>query len=179
MPGRELSEDSLKQAALHYLERYSTSSANLRAVLMRRVRRRTRDELEAAEAKLTIERIIVRFAEVGLLDDRAYAERRAEMMHRQGKSLRAVRADLMGRGVARDVAGEVVRLFEAKLGDPDLSAAVAYAKKRRLGPFRPDDRDTHKNKDAGRLLRRGFDWDIVTKILAAHSPDELRVRDPE
>ena len=165
MVGRELSEERLKEAALRHLERFSTSAAHLRSVLMRRVRRRTKEEAETAQAIEAIDRILVRFAEVGLLDDRAYAERRAEIMHRQGKSVRAMRADLLARGVSRAIANEVLRAFEEKVGDPDLSAAIAYAKKRRLGPFRADDREANRDKDATKLLRRGFDWHVVERVM--------------
>ncbi len=165
MIGRELSEESLKEAALRYLERYSTSAARLRSVLVRRVRRRSADDQARATALEAIDRIVVRFAEVGLLDDRAYAERRAETMHRQGKSLRAVQADLIAKGVSRAVGSEVLKAFAEKLGDPDLSAAIAYARKRRLGPFRLDDWDAHRRQDAGKLLRRGFDWDVVERVM--------------
>jgi regulatory protein len=165
MVARGLDEQSLREAALHHLERFSTSAAHLRGVLLRRVYRRTREETERVEAIETIDRIVQRFAEVGLLDDRAYAERRAETMHRQGKSLRALQADLLGRGVARQIASEVVRALEAKIGDPDLSAAIAYAKKRRLGPFRPEEREAFRDKDATKLLRRGFEWHVVERVM--------------
>ncbi len=167
MDGRELSEESLKEAALRHLERYSTTAVSLKGVLLRRVRRRTKDEGERVRATEAIGRIVVRLAEVGILDDRAYAERRAEILHRQGKSLRVVCADLMAKGIARALAVEVVTAFEKKLGDPDLSAALAYAKKRRLGPYRMEDRDAHARGDATKLLRRGFDWDVVERVLRA------------
>lgn len=169
---RDLSEEKLREAALRHLERYSSSAANLRAVLMRRVRRRTKDEGEKGQAALAIDRIVERFAEVGLLDDRAYAERRAEVMHRQGKSLRAVRADLIARGIERKIAGEVVRAFEEKIGDPDLSAAMAYARKRRLGPFRVEEREAFRERDATKLLRRGFDWDVVERVMRGPPPGQ-------
>jgi regulatory protein len=162
---RELSEEKLKEAALRHLERFSTSVAHLRGVLLRRVRRRTEDEAERAQAIEAIDRIVNRFGEVGLLDDRAYAERRAEVMHRQGKPVRAMRAELLGKGVPRRITDEVLRSFEQKIGDPDLSAAIAYAKKRRLGPFRSENREEHRNKDATKLLRRGFDWDVVERVM--------------
>src|SRR5688500_5267728 len=162
---RDLSEDSLKEAALRHLERFSTSAAHLRGVLLRRVCRRTKDEAERARAIESIERIVVRFAEGGLLDDRSYAARRAEIMHRQGKSVRAMQADLLARGIARAVTSEVLRAFEEKMGDPDRSGAIAYAKKRRLGPYRAEDRDAYRDSDATKLLRRGFEWDVVERVM--------------
>jgi regulatory protein len=88
-------------------------------------------------------------------------------MHRQGKSVRAMQADLLAKGVSRGITGEVLRAFEEKIGDPDLSAAIAYAKKRRLGPYRAEDREAHRDRDATKLLRRGFEWDVVERVMRA------------
>lgn len=170
-----LTEEGLREAALRHLERYATSTANLRRVLSRRIRRRAEGDAEAEAAMAHVEKILARFQEVGLLDDRAYADRRAEALHRKGKALRAIQADLLGKGVPRNVADETVADLRERLGGtPDLSAAVTYARKRRLGPFRTSgDRSLERERDAARLARRGFGWDVVRRVIDARDPEDL------
>jgi regulatory protein len=134
---------------------------------MRKVQRHAAEETEQRSAIENIDRVMQRLANVGLIDDRAYAERRAEIMQRQGKSTRAVQADLLARGIGHEIANDVVRALEQRNGDPNLSAAIAYAKKRRLGPYREEDREAYRNEDATKLLRRGFEWDVVERVMRA------------
>jgi len=50
--------------------------------------------------------------------------------------------------------------------DPNLAAAAAYARRRRLGPFRrPDQRDEKRDKDLAALARQGFGYDTATRII--------------
>lgn len=170
-----LSEEHLREAALRHLERYASSAANLRRVLSRRVRRRAEDDAEVEAAMARVDHILSRFQEVGLLDDRAYADRRAEALHRKGKALRAIQADLLGKGVSRSVADEAVAALKERLGgEADLAAAATYARKRRLGPFRTTgDRREERQRDAARLARRGFDWETVRRVIDASDPEDF------
>ena len=80
---RKATPRSLKNAARYHLERFASSSDNLRRVLSRRVlsRRversaRTHDT-DRAEGLEAIDEIIARFEAAGLLDDQIYARNRA------------------------------------------------------------------------------------------------------
>src|SRR5260370_17156146 len=71
---RQATASYLENAALHYLERFSSSTANLRRVLMRKVARSARTHgTDPAEGAGLVEAIIVRYLQSGLLDDAAYA----------------------------------------------------------------------------------------------------------
>src|SRR5579863_3841087 len=64
--------------ALRHLERYASSAENLRRVVQRRVRRRVvsdDDAVRAADA--LIDALVLGYRTNGLLDDAAYAARRA------------------------------------------------------------------------------------------------------
>ena len=133
----EIGSDLLDRWALHYLGRYASSAENLRRVLTRRVRRRAPEAVPAA-AEL-IDALVLRYRESGLLDDAAYAAARVQSLHRRGESMRTMRARLAAKGVpAADVADAVSGL-RAVAPDPDLGAACAFARRRRLGPFRRAD----------------------------------------
>ena len=159
---REIGTELLERWALGYLGRYASSAENLRRVLMRRVRRHAPEAVQPARP--LIEAIVTRYREAGLLDDDAYAAARATSLHRRGDSLTAIRARLMAKGVAGEaVAGAVGSLQE--LGpDPDLAAACAFARRRRLGPFRRTAGD--RARELAVFARAGFGRRAAEAVLA-------------
>ncbi len=178
--------ERLERAALHYLERFASSSENLRRVLMRRVARSAQfhgagagNDAEASGAA-AIDDIIQRFLRAGLLDDRAYAAARAASLHRRGASLRAIRLKLSQKGVDAETADAALDTLRQTLAaeadpgaDPDLQAALNYARRRRLGPFRSKDRTEHRDRDLAALGRQGFSYDIARRIIEAEDPESL------
>ena len=58
--------------------------------------------------------------------------------------------------------------------DPDLAAALAFARRRRLGPFRPQgERAARRLKDLAALARQGFAADLARRIVDAEDLEEL------
>ena len=162
MEDAEIGPDLLDRWALHYLGRYSSSAENLRRVLTRRARRRS-PEAASAAAEL-IDALVARYRESGLLDDAAYATARVHSLHRRGESMRAMRARLAAKGVrAADVADAVSGL-RATTPDPDLAAACAFARRRRLGPFRRSAADLPR--ELGAFARAGFSRRVAEAVLA-------------
>jgi len=160
--GREIGSELLERWALGYLGRYASSAENLRRVLIRRARRHSPEA--AQQAKAQIDAIVARYRESGLLDDAAYATGRAASLHRRGDSLRAIRARLAAKGVAPEVAAEAVSELRDKAADPDLAAACAFARRRRLGPFRRDEAD--RQRELAAFARAGFSRRIAQAVLA-------------
>jgi regulatory protein len=154
----------VEEWALAYLGRYASSAHNLELVLERRARRRLgsdRDKL--AESRAVIAALVARFRASGLLDDAYYAAGRARSRLARGEPLRRIAAGLAAKGVAAaDAAAAVASLREAA-ADPDLAAACAYARRRRLGPYRravSDDR-----RDLAAFARAGFDRRTAARVL--------------
>ena len=53
-------------------------------------------------------------------------------------------------------------------------AAVALARRRRLGPYRPDnERKDKRARDLAAMARAGFDYDVARKVIDAASVDAL------
>jgi regulatory protein len=158
----EIGPDLLERWALHYLGRYASSAENLRRVLKRRVHRRSPEAEQAAAA--LIDALVRRYRETGLLDDAAYAAARVQALHRRGESMRAMRARLAAKGVpAADVADAVSGL-RAVAPDPDLAAGCAFARRRRLGPFRRAAADYAR--ELGSFARAGFSRRVAEAVLA-------------
>jgi regulatory protein len=161
----------IERWALAYLGRFASSAENLRRVLLRRVRRRLPGEREAvAHAAALIDALVARYRQSGLVDDAAYAAGRARSRLRRGQSLRTIRAGLATKGVgAEDAAAAIAALQED--GDPDLAAAGAFARRRRLGPFRRDPGD--RNRELGVFARAGFTRAVAEAVLDCTSPEEV------
>jgi regulatory protein len=159
---REIGPELLERWALGYLGRYASSAENLRRVLIRRARR---DSPEAAQqATVLIEAIVTRYRESGLLDDAVYAAGRVESLHRRGESLKAIRARLAAKGIPAAVAADAVSGLRDKASDPDLAAACAFARRRRLGPFRRGAAD--RQRELAAFARAGFSRGIAEAVLA-------------
>src|SRR5439155_18069894 len=120
-----------------YLERFASSAENLRRVLRRRVRRRVRGNDETARAAdALIDALVIRYRDAAVIDDAAYAAGRARARLARGQSLRRIAAGLMAKGVGAEDRAAALQALREITADPDLAAACAFARRRRLGPFR-------------------------------------------
>jgi regulatory protein len=158
----------LEDWALSYLARYASTAENLRQMLRRRVRRRLGSDAafqaEAGGGEPLIEALIVRCRAAGLVDDAAYAANRAHRGVARGRSLRRIAAELARQGVgAADAAAAIATLHDGT-ADPDLAAAVAFVKRRRIGPFRAA--PAQRERDLAALARAGFDRRTAEAVLA-------------
>jgi regulatory protein len=175
--GEETREETIDSAllerwALAYLGRFASSAENLRRVLLRRVRRRLAEDREAASRAVPlIDKLIARYRDSGLVDDAAYAAGRARARLRRGQSLRTIRAGLAAKGVAAEDAAAAIAGLQEVAGDPDLAAACAFARRRRLGPYRrvPQDHD----KELAAFARAGFARAAAEAVLACADPEAV------
>lgn len=177
---RPLDAARLERIALAYVERYGGSTAALRRVLSRRVERAAAAGLADRDALVpAIEGIVARLVTAGLVDDRAFAEGRARALARRGASRRRIAADLARRGLEPEVvaAGLERVAVEAPGDDYDLAAALRYARRRGLGPFRSEaTRLASRARDAAALSRAGFPARIVRAVVDARDPEDLEAR---
>lgn len=159
---RKVTPAYLERAAKSYLERFASSSENLRRVLSRKVERRCRERGEEAGPFLALVKDVVeRCLRSGLVDDARYAEARAASLRRRGGSARTIRAKLAAKGVARDTLDSAVAVSP----EEEAVAAHALARRRRLGPYRPDDRSAFRQKDLAALARAGFAFDLARSVV--------------
>lgn len=166
----------LERAALFYLERYAASAESLRRVLLRKVRRSAEAHgSDPAEGASVIEALIARFLRAGLLDDGLYARGQALSLLRRGGSERAIRLKLQQRGVSEaDIAAALAARLEEH-DDPELAAALTYARRRRLGPYRgdPGARAQARTKDLAALARRGFAPALCRRVIDTDDVEQL------
>lgn len=167
---------TLERAALHYLQRYAASSAQLRRVLRRRVLRAAMlgETVDTATAHAEIDKLVERYLAAGLLDDRRYAEAQAGSLSRRGASRYRIRQRLAAKGVDADLVEGALQAVAEERGAGDLAAACILARRRRLGPYRKSgDRAAHRQKDLASMARAGFSLAIARRVLAAADPEAV------
>ena len=166
---RKLKPADLKDATLHYLGRYAASTGRLRQVFLRRIRNSAKvHDFEPEPLLEELERVIAMLTRTGLLNDTSFAEGRVRSLNRRGGSRRQIAAKLAGAGVARATATEALAGLEEEMPDAEFAAAMAYAKRRRLGVYRAqiDATPERRRKDLMAMARAGFALDLARRALA-------------
>lgn len=159
---RKVDAAYLRRAALYYLERYSVPAAQLQRVLLRKVERSCRHhDLDPADFSVAVDEIVAALVASGLVDDRRFAEAKAQSLRRKGRSARAVAAGLAAKGVGRALVAETVVVDE----EVELAAARVAARRKRLGPWSRGDRAEQRQKHIAALARAGFSLAIARTVI--------------
>src|SRR5436190_22835701 len=169
--GSAIGPAALEKWALGYLERFASSAENLRRVLRRRVRRRTSDTEIVQRAAALIDELVERYRKSGMIDDAAYAAARARGRLARGEPLRRIAAGLAAKGVAAEDRSAALDTLRETAPDPDLAAACAFARRRRLGPFRRNPGD--RQRDLAVFARAGFARREAEAVLGCADPESV------
>jgi regulatory protein len=162
---RPLDGEGLERLALFYAGRYAVTRAKLRQYLLRKLRERS----WAGESEPPVERLVERFAQLGYVDDGAFAAARADALTRRGYGLRRVDQALRAAGIEEADGAEARDAAAAEA----WHAALRFAERRRIGPYaevapeRPG-----REKALGAMLRAGHPLEIARRIVNA-SPGEV------
>lgn len=156
---------------MRHLQRWPASESRVRRLLEQRVRRaQSFHGGTKEEAAPLIEAVIAELRESRILDDDAFARLWVDHLRRRGTSQRMIEKKLWEKGVDRlRVSAALADYVPDEGGDPELDSAVAYATRRRLGPYRkPFDPDpVRRRKDLASMARAGFSYGIASKVLSA------------
>ena len=164
-PRPPLDGPALHELALAYVARFATSRGKLSRYLDRKLRER--GWAGAGEARDAAGQAASRMAELGYVDDGAYAAGRARTFAARGFGPRRLSADLMAAGV-----GEEQRAAAAGTLDAG-AAALRFAEKRRIGPFATERADPKaREKQLSAMLRAGHSMADARRILACR-PGEM------
>lgn len=117
--------------------------------------------------------IAERMAELGYIDDRGWGEARAASMARRGLGARRVTGALRQAGIGEEDAEAIRPGMEQRA----LDAALAFARRRRIGPFaaEPADRPL-REKQIAAMLRGGHSATLaraITGMAPGDDPDQL------
>ena len=161
---RPLDAAALERIALCYVERYATTRAKLAAYLDRKIRERG----WAGDTAPDVAAIVDRFASLGYVDDVAFAEARAASLARRGYGVRRVSASLRAAGIGEAHAAFVTQENQSRA----RAVALAYARRRRIGPFAtaPMDRPA-REKALAAMIRAGHDFEVAREIISLAAAD--------
>ena len=97
--------------------------------------------------------------------EESYTENQIRCMIQQGKSERYMTMKLATAGIDNDTVHHLLQEFESD----ELSRAIRYAQKKKLGFYNPKS-DSDTQKDLAKMARAGFSYDIACKAL--NNPEE-------
>ena len=165
---RPLDAARLAELALAYVGRFATSEARLARYLGRKLFERGWDD--DGSSSDAVAAAVATCARLGFVDDAAFAAQRGGALGRRGLGERRLRAQLSVDGIKADIAAPV--LGHAR--DARMVTALAFARRRRLGPFGtglPTDPKA-RDKVMGAFLRAGHDAATVRRVLAVLPGDD-------
>lgn len=164
---RPLDGAALEQLALAYVGRFATSEARLARYLGRKLFERGWDGAGAPGDAVAV--AVAKCARLGFVDDDAFARQRGGALGRRGLGERRLRAQLSVDGIAAEIAAPVL---DSARSDR-LATALAFARRRRLGPYGSGMPSDPKARDRvmAAFLRAGHDAATVRRILAVAPGD--------
>ena len=161
--GKELTDEELyaliqasdarraQEKALYLLEFRSHSKKEL----AEKIARTAASKEAAAEA-------VNRMEELGLLDDRAYAESLARsLINRKKYGTRRVRQELRFKGIDTEMIDEILMDYE----DQDFDETIRDFLEKKYADFRED--PAVKRRAIAALNRRGYDYDEIKRAMHA------------
>ena len=150
--------------ALAYVARFSTSAVKFERYLTRKLREKGWE----GEGEPPVAATVERYVELGYIDDECYARMKTGSLLRRGYGARRVRQALGEAGIAEELRAEV------SPGEAEMrEAALAYARRRRLGPFgaaRPD--PAARERQLAAMVRAGHGFDAARALVDAGSVAE-------
>jgi len=172
-PVRVMTKQRMENIAKFHVERFAATASHLKQVLLRRAERARRVHGgEKAEYAAWAEEIVAKMVRTGAVNDARYALGRATSLRRLAKGPGKIRAALRAKGVAQDLIDKALLATAVTDSDGDATweAALAYARRRRLGPFGKQEGDAdarrkQATKDLAAICRAGFPYDVAKRVM--------------
>lgn len=122
-------------------------------------------------SQVSIDLIIERLKQKEMLNDLEFAKAWVESRRRsKGKSVRALKVELMQKGIDREIVEEAVSRQPLASRSGSAISEEQLAKKaleKKLKSWKKLDKNKFKQKAIEFLLRKGFDYELVKKVILA------------
>ena len=171
---KPLDSTRLEELAVAYVARFATTAARLETYLSRKLRERG----WAGDDEPPVGALVEKFVARGYIDDAVYGRAKANDLTARGYGARRVAQALHHAGVDEEIRDSVMPNLAERRG-----VALAYARKRRFGPYaagRVDDgadggeaAQRLREKQLAAMLRAGHDFDAARVVLDAVSVEEI------
>ena len=146
--------------------------------MMRKIDKSCRHHLEQnmAECETMLDDLVLKFQDLGLLDDAAYLSGMIVSLRRRGLSARQINAKLSQKGLAGHLIHDALRNHDAAeyetTENGDIFAALVFIRKKKLGAFDTIQR-VPMEKALAMMARAGYSYDVAKKTLEI-SPQESK-----
>jgi regulatory protein len=163
---KPLNEERLHELALFYVGKFATTRAKLAAYLNRKLRERGWE----GETSPDVERLVDRLAGSGLVDDALYALSKSRSLSERGYGAARVRQSLRAAGVEEEdrAAAHEFAANEA------ASAALRFARRRRIGPFAEAVPDrAGRERALAAMIRAGHGFELAKAVVDAEPGSEI------
>lgn len=169
---RPLDKTALRDLALSYVARFSTTASKLEQYLARKLRERgIAEDEEGRVQELDVPGLVTDFVRRGYVDDDAYARAKSRDLTGRGYGAKRVEQALWAAGV-----DEAVRDDNAPSEAASRRAVILLAKKRRFGPFSLGADTETADGDPGALsaARKKREKQVAAMLRAGHSFEHVR-----
>ena len=119
-----------------------------------------------------IDELLARYQASRLIDDARYAESLVRSLRDRGASSIRIRLKLRQRGIDDVTMHGVLERLADDTQQTELTAARAYARRRRLRARYDLDDPAQRQKALAALARQGFSYDVCTAALAPEDDDD-------
>ena len=161
-----LSGEALQELALRYVGKYATTRAKLKSYLARKLRERGWD----GEREPDLEALGDRFAQLGYIDDAAYALGQSRSLSSRGYGKRRLSQKLRLAGVEDEDRMEA----DAHADGAAVDAALRFAERRRIGPFASGVSDPgQREKWLAAMVRAGHAFGLAREIVRLSPGSEI------
>lgn len=156
-----LDDRKLRDLGLHYAGRYATTKAKLSSYLARKIRERGwADGAPPPDVAALAED----FAQLGYVNDAAYAEARARSFIRRGYGKRRLEQELSAAGIGLGDAGAARDAAHNR----EYESAHAFARRKNIGPYAAQVAPPEiKRKQLAAFIRAGHDFDLARRFVDA------------
>lgn len=185
-PPKPPTSQQLRDQARRYVERYVPSVRQVERSLWRKVKKATGKLKDGSDAGPVIDAIIQDLAGRNILNDDRLARHLAAECQRRGDARSVIRNKLYKKLLPQESIRQALQELDDAIrdrgGDPKREQALAYARRRRLGPWRrdPDKRAARREKDLAAMGRAGISWGLAKEIVDCEDvellEDELHAR---
>lgn len=163
-----LTGEALQELALRYVGKCATTRAKLRSYLTRKLRERGWD----GDRNPDLDGISDRFAELGYINDAAYALGQSRSLSSRGYGKRRLNQKLRLAGVEDEDRTEA----DAHADGAAVDAALRFAERRRIGPFADGDADPRqREKWLAAMVRAGHSFGLAREIARLSPGAEIDV----
>ncbi|MZR30437.1 regulatory protein RecX [Sneathiella litorea] len=165
----------LRDQALRYLNRFpATSHKMARHLIDKATPQLEHFDLSEEKLKEDVTKVVEDMIKAGFINNTEFAASKARVMARQGRSIAQIGLKLQEMEFSEsDQARALDELGEDRHA-LDRMAAARFVKRRRFGPYKPEEtRSERRNKELASLARQGFSFDVATLVIDAKSADVI------